>query len=1047
MKNNLYKNVNTFMIRTPLKPIDKYFEFFNNTVDGEKAKEYVKELCNDPVFRESILVSSKSLYDTIINFTNGKDIKKQEYFFRSIYKYLIRMSTRPTPFGLVSGVCFGNYSDKTSITYEDNQFKKFARPDLEWIMEILKKIEDKYYQSLMFKINGYIFIKGDRAVLPHSTLKEDTDNVTEVSIRATNAFKLVCEVAQNTISYSQLKNSLLIKNPGVPEEKINFFLKELINKEYLISNLRPPLTVIDQFDYLIKEIQRCDINEIILDQLINIQEKINIYNKTYVGEGESIYIELCKDMNNMEKCKTPLQVDMKLNMKEKTINSKIIDDLNELIHLLLLVSPSSHNSQDYFQIHKMDFMEKYGQEREILLLEMIDNDLGIGAPATYVHPKNNRSKTFNSSDLVNKKVKSYLLQKYIYALDNNYNSIEINDDEIKALDLPQYNYEEIPNSLELNVIVRADSEEEFKKQNLNYHIGPNVGSPQAGKAFGRFSHLMNSPEKFFSELNDNNKALIDNDEYIHCELVYLGSELRSANVTRNIHCNEYEIALFTNTSKSDEYSLTLDDILIGIEDNVFYAKSKKLNKKLFITVNNMLNSSMAPNAVRFLYDISLDGGKKWFDLPWNDAFYEFPYVPNIKYKNITISQEKWILDSINVKGDKKLGFDKFKDSFKLYCSSYKVPQYVYITFADNRILLNLEDNKCLEILYHEFTNNLGDTITLNAYEEEPYNIVNGNDGNYFCELIVPLIKVKGHHPKDIQISNKSSDIPSISPTRLKLPFDDWLYFKLYGTSSSDDELIAFFISEYFHDLVDSQKIEKYFFMRYADPEQHIRLRINAKQSNLLEIYPNLQQWFRSLIEKGIITHIAIDSYDREIERYGGSNLMDVAENVFYADSIITEDILKEKKFNNLTLSYELIGMISIIQYMDQFGLDYENQCDFLESLVEKTDYREIFKKQRSEFMKLCNSNDNWNGLRQHQEGELLLNILNNRTKSIQFYSSEIRKRNNNSLMSEWSILNSVIHLHCNRLFGINREFEKKILTLTRHTLHALRYFKKGSEVK
>ena len=211
MKNNIYKAITPFMIRTPLKPIDEYFEFFNNTVENEKTEEYVKELCNDPIFRESILVSSKSLYDTIINFTNGKDIKKREYFFRSIYKYLIRMITRPTPFGLFSGISFGEYSDKTSISYEDNQFKKLARPDLEWIMGLVKILEDKYYQSLMYKINGYILIKGDRAVLPHSTLKEDTDNVTDISIRATDAFKVVYEGAQNTISYSQLKNKLLIK--------------------------------------------------------------------------------------------------------------------------------------------------------------------------------------------------------------------------------------------------------------------------------------------------------------------------------------------------------------------------------------------------------------------------------------------------------------------------------------------------------------------------------------------------------------------------------------------------------------------------------------------------------------------------------------------------------------------------------------------------------------------------------------------------------------------------------------------------------------------
>ncbi|MGG1481491.1 hypothetical protein ABE402_11365 [Bacillus smithii] len=47
--------------------------------------------------------------------------------------------------------------------------------------------------------------------------------------------------------------------------------------------------------------------------------------------------------------------------------------------------------------------------------------------------------------------------------------------------------------------------------------------------------------------------------------------------------------------------------MIGIENDLFYAKSKTLNKQLFITINNALNTRTAPNPIRFKYDLSLDG--------------------------------------------------------------------------------------------------------------------------------------------------------------------------------------------------------------------------------------------------------------------------------------------------------------------------------------------------------------------------------------------------------------------------------------------------------
>ena len=228
-------------------------------------------------------------------------------------------------------------------------------------------------------------------------------------------------------------------------------------------------------------------------------------------------------------------------------------------------------------------------------------------------------------------------------------------------------------------------------------------------------------------------------------------------------------------------------------------------------------------------------------------------------------------------------------------------------------------------------------------------------------------------------------------------------------------------------------------MRYVDPEQHIRLRLNGKENKLLEIYPDLRRWLDMLKEEGLMTHFALDSYDREIERYGGIDLIDIAEKVFYFDSLVTENILTQKREGNITFSNELIGMISEIHYMESFGLKYEEQVEYLRSQVSQSDYRDDFKKNRSEYMKLCNSNENWKGLRETNSGVILLGILNIRHEIVRYYGNKVRE---NLLSStELSILDSIIHLHFNRLFGIDREFEKKVRALSSHCLYALKYFK------
>lgn len=1035
---DLYKSINTFMIRTPTFQKNKYFDFFDNDIDLNNLKDRLFGICSNPDFREAILVSSKTLYNTLIDFCNGKEIKKFDYFVQSIYKYLIRMSIRPTPFGLFSGVDFGEYTDEeTSFLYDDNKFEKFARPDLEWIISIVKDLEDNYFNYLTFKINDGIFIKGNRALLIHSTLKEDNNRIGEISVRATKPFMRTYELAKDCIEYDKLKYTLLEEYSNADEKTIEGFLKQLIEKEYLISNLRPPLTVLDQFDYIINELKKIKIQIPIISDLIDIKNEIDVYNKSLLGKGEEIYLDICKKMKNVSNVKNLLQVDTKLNLKEKKINKKIISETNGLMDILFKLSMSIENPEPFLSRYKQEFVEKYGQDREISLLELLDNDTGIGAPFNYERPSNNRSLDIAITKSVNGNVRDYFSEKYLYAIKNKENSIVIKDNEVKDLEIEEISYENIPDSLEVNIIVKAETSED-NKMNFKYHIGPNLGSTAAGKSFGRFSHMMDNPSDFFKSLNDEIKNLKNMDEYVTCEISYLPNEVRNANVTRNIHESNYEISLFTNGSKDNISRLKLDDIFIGIENNQFYAKSKTLNKKLLITMNNMLNSQVAPNAIRFLYDISLEGKKLWYNFPWNDVYKNFSYVPALKYKNFTICPETWRLNRINMKITKKTEFSKFKEMFKDYCIQYNVPKYVYLTFADNRILLNIENEECIKILFHECKNTF-EEIVLNAYECESSNIVKNGDCDYACELVVPLIKVKKEEIIQTKFSKKLNNISSLSSDRIKDPFDEWIYLKLYGTSSNADDLIAYYISEYCNDLVKNNKINKYFFMRYVDPEQHIRLRLNGEENKLLEIYPDLRKWLDTLKKEGFMTHFALDSYDREIERYGGLDLIHIAEKVFYFDSLVTENILAQKREGNITFSNELIGMISEIHYMESFGLKYEEQVAYLRSQVSQSDYRDDFKKNRSEYMKLCNSNENWKGLRETDSGSILLAILNIRNEIVQYYGNKVREKL--LVSTDLSILDSVIHLHFNRLFGIDREFEKKVRALASHCLYALKHFK------
>jgi thiopeptide-type bacteriocin biosynthesis protein len=82
-------------------------------------------------------------------------------------------------------------------------------------------------------------------------------------------------------------------------------------------------------------------------------------------------------------------------------------------------------------------------------------------------------------------------------------------------------------------------------------------------------------------------------------------------------------------------------------------------------------------------------------------------------------------------------------------------------------------------------------------------------------------------------------------------------------------------------------VDAWFFLRYRDPDPHLRLRFHGKPDGLWgELLPRLHTWTTRLRQDGLLITAVLDSYDPEVERYGGPGAMADAERVFHADSAL-----------------------------------------------------------------------------------------------------------------------------------------------------------------
>jgi len=103
------------MIRTPLLPIQSYSRLSANPTELniELHKAYHQATLN-----EALAVSSTDLlqaFNKLSESALSENAKNTNQIRSSLLKYFIRLSTRPTPFGLFSGISMGQFGSANNI--------------------------------------------------------------------------------------------------------------------------------------------------------------------------------------------------------------------------------------------------------------------------------------------------------------------------------------------------------------------------------------------------------------------------------------------------------------------------------------------------------------------------------------------------------------------------------------------------------------------------------------------------------------------------------------------------------------------------------------------------------------------------------------------------------------------------------------------------------------------------------------------------------------------------------------------------------------------
>ncbi|TCP70595.1 lantibiotic dehydratase [Baia soyae] len=1054
----LYKPLDFYMLRIPALPFELYLHSLESSstewesMRGEVLSKLVA-LSQNKIIREVVAVASPSLLHSLTNLTNDAQPRKQDQAIKGFLRYFLRMTTRSTPYGLCSGVTTGSFGEESRIEIDAlSTYQKHSRPDMEWLLKVIQSFEMniEIVKQLQVQVNDATYVNRARAKLPYQTLYGQEDRKMEMaSIRYTEVVERVFQLAKQPIRFQMLTDQLVKDYPEASEEQITPFLWQLFQQEFLISELRPPFMVESPFAYVLEKLSAVQGMEVQKKQLQELSIELREYDQLPIGEGEEKYLRLTTQMKEIAEVKTPLQVDLAVRKKEVTLSSSIQEEVARVAETLWRLSPDQ-STNPHLESYRSDFQERYGYYQEVPLLELLDEDQGLGAPPTYQYPPSHRPyipQPFSFS----MKRESLLHQWMLESWATGDIEIELTEAKIKQLEPENQREEQAPPSMELYFTVATASIEAMDQGDFQLVISPNSGSDGAGKSFGRFLDL------FDSELEEKWKDIhrLEQEkepDAVFAELVYLSTSGRSGNVSLSKNMRPYEIALGTNSSKESSQTIALSDLVVGCTHDGFYVKSKSLEKQVIPCTGHMLNHAGSPNVYRFLKEISVEGTRRWMSFKWG-SLERAAFLPRLRIGKAIISPARWLLNDTML--DSKLESKAWFHALQAWREKWRVPRFIYLTVEDNRILLDLTNPLHAEELRRDFSKlPAGGQLVMTEMGYDPSDVwVEGEDGHFVMECVFPLIKnekaIKEERgTRREQVAGRITqlkDKPLIDlHERSSLPGSNWLFLKLYGLGSRQEEFIGGYLKNFVQQVQESGWSDYSYFMRYGDPETHIRLRLHGDPKELVSRgIPEVYEWAESLRGEGLLTRLVIDTYDPEVERYGGLEWMNEAEQVFAADSIVVSEWIGWKRWGQMQMSEEMLGVISVVDFLESFGLSFEEQLTWLDRRVNPKLYLQDFRKDRKEYLRLANSMNDWDGLRQDKEGQRILPLLNLRREYVQRYAASLKQaEKQGSLYNQFhKIIASVIHLHLNRFIGLDGAKEDKVMILARHTLRNLRHFR------
>lgn len=1012
----------------------KNLKFHDKFIYRSPVGSVCKNISNN-IFSESLYISTPVLWEEYRKhnqnqLTDDKALKKLKI---SLYKYETRASSRCTPFGLFAGVGMGNWSNTSSIIldkYSGKVLKRKTRLDMNVLCSLAQELAKKSFIKpyLKFYLNTSIYLVGNsyRYIEYYYQNNQRFHKINKVDF--SEYLKYILTESKSGLTHQQL--TALLVDEDIQEPEAANFINELITSQLLINQLEPTVTGSDYFEVLMSILN--NINEVNpsedLNQLINMLKEIDIYIKkiddNIVNDVDS-YKFIHRHLKTIlpELVETNLfQTDLYKTSITQNLDNALQSQLKNTIQFLNKISPKTPNKN--IEEFKKRFTERY-EDYEMPLLLTLDTETGIGYPAKDTNGVNEliediyaTGNIHDESDIKWTTLQAQLLRLITESNKHNKKIIEISENDFKGIDFSEGN---LPTTFSVMFKVLNASTNKIDMSG--------IGGSSAINLLGRFAGGND-------ELNDLVKQLAQFEQEqmpdkILAEIVHL-PESRTGNILARPNFRDYEIPYLAKSNLDNDFQIKMEDLCLKVNNERLILFDKRLQKEIIPRLSNAHNYSYNSLPVyHFLCDLQTQYfNKPFIGFNWGVLSKQFDFLPRVEFQNTILSTAKWQLHKQDIQplqDKKKTNSEKHTLFFELK-KKIELPDKFLIADGDNELLIDCNNPIAIDTFIDAVKHR--NEITLEEYLfEDDYALIKDTNGNSYTNECIALVL------NENSVKEKTS-LTKPNTFKSKLIFSigsEWLYYKIYCGSKTADYILTEKIKHITETLLEKNIIDKWFFIRYADPDVHLRFRLHVSDFEKYgEVLQLVNEELEPLLNQHVISKIQTDTYKRELERYG-DNSMDLSETLFFNDSVFVTDMLDMLDSDSGGTIRWQVALRSVDELLNDFKLSLTEKYTFIDSLntsffKEHGGSKELKLTLDNKFRTLRSQIETLMDVGKDKEKEYypIIELLKFRSKANDSIVKEILLLNETGQLqlSLYNLLSSILHMNLDRLFmGRNRTNE------------------------